>query len=75
MWRPKIERDLIDRVLIYKIKSSKIPHNRIEKDCKIPLSTLSYSIKAKHIPMKYRSVLDKYFKNIAEKLWNTSKKQ
>jgi hypothetical protein len=46
MARPKIERDLIDRALIYKIKISWIPHARIEKECDIPTGSINYFIKS-----------------------------
>lgn len=69
MARPKIDRDLIDRALISKVKISWIPHARIEKECDIPTNSLRYFVKSWHIPMKYRGNMNKYFKFIASKLW------
>lgn len=69
MARPKIERDLIDRALLYKAKISWIPDSRIERECWMPRGSMSVFRSRWHIPMKYRDNMNKYFKFIASKLW------
>ena len=68
MARRKIDRDLIDTDLINKIQHSKIPYNRIERECSIPMNTLKTYVLRGHIPMKHRTNLKKYFKFLREKL-------